>query len=162
MKFNRIARWLLPAVVCLLLPTSAHFVHGDSPGQLGDLTPSEVLNGYMQAQMSNDYEKIADLSEDSRFKNRADYLKFLKINQTLLDYRIVSVDQSNPDHVIFHVLTKYEGVGGNGELPELQIIVHKSNGVYKVLIQPGTVINMDPSQPNYKTVEYNQKITIGE
>lgn len=103
----------------------------------------------MNASMSRDYDKMISLSDDYRFKTERARLDFLKAQGTPIDYRIVSVDDSNPSKIVVSSITKYEDM----ELPSIKHILAFEEGKYKLQMR-NVVINMIPSSPDYRTVEY--------
>ncbi|MDY8045020.1 hypothetical protein UY416_01760 [Paenibacillus polymyxa] len=117
----------------------------DKPKEAAVSTFSE----YMNASMSRDYDKMLSLSDDYRFKTERARLNFLKAQGTPIDYRIVSVDDSNLSKIVVSSITKYEDM----ELPSIKHILAFEEGKYKLQMR-NVVINMIPSSPDYRTVEY--------
>ncbi|WP_025683873.1 hypothetical protein [Paenibacillus maysiensis] len=87
-----------------------------------------TFSEYMNASMSRDYDKMLSLSDD---------------------YRIVSVDDADPSKIVVSSITKYEDM----ELPPIKHILAFEEGKYKLQMR-NVVVNMIPSSPDYKTVEY--------
>ncbi|MEJ3718459.1 hypothetical protein ACU1JV_13860 [Paenibacillus sp. T2-29] len=117
----------------------------DKPKEAAVSTFSE----YMNASMSRDYDKMLSLSDDYRFKTERARLNFLKAQGTPIDYRIMSVDDSDPSKIVVSSITKYEDM----ELPPIKHILAFEEGKYKLQMR-NVVVNMIPSSPDYKTVEY--------
>ncbi|MGO4950938.1 hypothetical protein [Paenibacillus sp. DRB1-1] len=117
----------------------------DKPKEAAVSTFSE----YMNASMSRDYDKMISLSDDYRFKTEQARLNFLKAQGTPIDYRIVSMDDFNPSKVVVSSITKYEDM----ELPPIKHILAFEEGKYQLQMR-NVVINMTPSSPDYRTVEY--------
>ncbi|AUS29189.1 hypothetical protein MMB75_13685 [Paenibacillus sp. P2(2022)] len=117
----------------------------DKPKEAAVSTFSE----YMNASMSRDYDKMLSLSDDYRFKTERARLNFLKAQGTPIDYRIMSVDDSDPSKIVVSSKTKYKDM----ELPPIKHILAFEEGKYKLQMR-NVVVNMIPSSPDYKTVEY--------
>ncbi|KKD56073.1 MULTISPECIES: hypothetical protein [Paenibacillus] len=117
----------------------------DKPKEAAVSTFSE----YMNASMSRDYDKMLSLSDDYRFKTERARLNFLKAQGTPIDYRIMSVDDSDPSKIVVSSITKYKDM----ELPPIKHILAFEEGKYKLQMR-NVVVNMIPSSPDYKTVEY--------
>jgi len=117
----------------------------DKPKEAAVSTFSE----YMNSSMSRDYDKMLSLSDDYRFKTERARLNFLKAQGTPIDYRILSVDDSNPSRIVVSSITKYKDM----ELPPIKHILAFEEGKYKLQMR-NVVVNMIPSSPDYKTVEY--------
>ncbi|KAF6621400.1 hypothetical protein H7K28_01180 [Paenibacillus polymyxa] len=117
----------------------------DKPKEAAVSTFSE----YMNASMSRDYDKMLSLSDDYRFKTERARLNFLKAQGAPIDYRIMSVDDSDPSRIVVSSITKYEDM----ELPPIKYILAFEEGDYKLQMR-NVVVNMIPSSPDYKTVEY--------
>ncbi|WP_311080638.1 hypothetical protein [Paenibacillus polymyxa] len=117
----------------------------DKPKEAAVSTFSE----YMNASMNRDYDKMISLSDDYRFKTERARLSFLKAQDTPLDYRIVAVNDSDPSKIVVSSITKYEDM----ELPPIKHILAFEEGTYKLKVR-NVVVNMIPSSPDYKTVEY--------
>ncbi|MGW9529341.1 hypothetical protein ACWHAM_16660 [Paenibacillus terrae] len=104
----------------------------------------------MDASMSRDYDKMLSLSDDYRFKTERARLNFLKAQGTPIDYRIMSVNDSDPSKIVVSSITKYADM----ELPPpIEYILAFEEGTYKLKMR-NVVVNMIPSSPDYKTVEY--------
>ncbi|MEB4782305.1 hypothetical protein P5G60_11150 [Paenibacillus jamilae] len=108
-----------------------------------------IFSEYMNASMSRDYDKMLSLSDDYRFKTERARLNFLKAQGTPIDCRILSVDDSNPSRIVVSSITKYKDM----ELPPIKHILAFEEGKYKLQMR-NVVVNMIPSSPDYKTVEY--------
>mgnify|MGYP001043097341 CR=1 FL=1 len=117
----------------------------DKPKEAAVSTFSE----YMNASMSRDYDKMISLSDDYRFKTERARLSFLRAQGTPLDYRIVAVNDSDPSKIVVSSITKYEDM----ELPPIKHILAFEEGTYKLKMR-NVVVNMIPSSPDYRTVEY--------
>ncbi|MGG1619741.1 hypothetical protein ACIFQM_24955 [Paenibacillus sp. NRS-1782] len=117
----------------------------DKPKEAAVSTFSE----YMDASMSRDYDKMLLLSDDYRFKTDRARLNFLKAQGTPIDYRIISVNDADPSKIVVSSITKYEDM----ELPPIKYIIAFEEGTYKLKMR-NVVVNMIPSSPDYKTVEY--------
>ncbi|MGY5484537.1 hypothetical protein [Paenibacillus sp. ALE2] len=122
-----------------------HFKLPDKPKEAAVSTFSE----YMDASMNRDYDKMLSLSDDYRFKTERARLNFLKAQGTPIDYRIMSVDDSDPSKIVVSSITKYKDI----ELPPIKHILAFEEGKYKLQMR-NVVVNMIPSSPDYKTVEY--------
>lgn len=61
----------------------------------------------------------------------------------------MSVDDSDPSKIVVSSITKYEDM----ELPPIKHILAFEEGKYKLQMR-NVVVNMIPSSPDYKTVEY--------
>lgn len=117
----------------------------DKPKEAAVSTFSE----YMNASMSRDYDKMLSLSNDYRFKTDRARLNFLKAQGTPIDYRITFVDDSDPSKIVISSVTKYADM----ELPPIKYILAFEEGSYKLKMR-NVVVNMVPTSPDYKTVEY--------
>ncbi|WP_342415943.1 hypothetical protein NST83_24165 [Paenibacillus sp. FSL R10-2782] len=106
--------------------------------------------------MSRDYDKMLSLSDDYRFKTDRARLNFLKAQGTPIDYRIMSVNDSDPSKIVISSITKYEDM----ELPPIKHILAFEEGKYKLKMR-NVVVNMIPSSPDYKTVEYEPERVDG-
>jgi len=78
-----------------------------------------TFSKYMNASMNRDYDKMLSLSDDYRFKTERARLNFLKAKGTPMDYRIMSVDDSDPSRIVVSSITKYADM----ELPPIKYIL---------------------------------------
>ncbi|MGZ0038812.1 hypothetical protein [Paenibacillus ottowii] len=135
-----------------LIVMSTGFGGDKEPPKLPD-KPKEAavstFSEYMNAFMNRDYDKVLSLSDDYRFKTERARLESLKVQGTPIDYRILSVDDSDPSRIVVSSITKYEDM----ELPPIKHILAFEEGKYKLQMR-NVVVNMIPSSPDYKTVEY--------
>jgi hypothetical protein len=116
-----------------------------------------VVERYFSDLQTGNFEDAIKISDNHIYKDEKTALERTILNNThnhVKDFEITSVDDTDPRSI--KVSVKVEETA-NGELPPVTYNVDFKNGKYKLQLKT-VIIDMNPSSPTYKKVEYNKNV----
>ncbi|MGG3283830.1 hypothetical protein [Paenibacillus solani] len=158
------AKFIVSIIAVGMIASALSYASANNASKLPENPRSEaiaVVERYFTDLQTGNFEDAIKISDNHIYKDEKTALEKTILYNThnhVKDFEITSVDDTDPRSV--KVSVKLEETA-NGELPPVIYDVNFKNGKYKLQIKT-VIIDMNPSSPTYKQVEYNKNVKYGD
>ncbi|KOR87763.1 hypothetical protein [Paenibacillus solani] len=154
------AKFIVSLIAVGIIASALSYASANNASKLPEDPRTEaiaVVERYFSDLQNGNFEDAVSISDNHMYKDEKTTLERTILNNThnhVEDFEIISVNDTDPRSVKVSVKVEESEIG---ELPPVTYDVDFKNGKYKLQLRT-VIIDMNPSSPTYKEVEYNKNV----